>query len=234
MNTKKFLKKESEKDLQSIQTDKDNELLQRLELFVEEENRSRSKRNGNKFVWAIPSAVVACAVAAVLLIELVPFANNNLDDNYYDESNFVQVESDFAELSGALKNLMLNLSEENVSTVKRYYDSVSGDDLYYSLNVNVANIEVYYSLELMIVVNQKYDYKDFETDSSFVSETYPDFSINYKQQIALAPDTGINLIQCQAKIESEKYDIFVFRYEEYSLGNGKFLYVMDDILKFDK
>ncbi|MDE6412085.1 MAG: hypothetical protein K2L02_06115 [Clostridia bacterium] len=232
MNVKKFLKKKAQADLESLRTDRDQETLQRLKDSVAE--APKTKRN-KKWLWAIPSAALACAVAAILIVELVPSPNNDLGDAgqdgdvRYDEMNFTPETSDITELSNALTNLTLNFKEDQEVETIKYFDSVSGDEIYYYLRIDEDSM-LSYSMQVVIVVNDKYDYKDFELEGSISTETYSDYTIQYKQKIV--DDDGINLIQCKAKIESAKYEIYVLNYEEYSFENGTFLTVINNLLSF--
>ena len=233
MNIKKCLKKESQKDLRSIQTETDKEFLQRVENLVEEENTLKRKCKKNyKFLWAIPPVLSACLVATILVVVLIPKDNGNIDDIKYNENDFVQINSDFAGLTGALKYLTLNVAEEKITYIEKTYDSLSGDELYYTLRIDENSMEAYYSTELMIVVNENYHYDGFNFHDEIIEETYSDFSIQYTQQKTF--DVGLNLIQCRAEIKSKKYEIYVLNYEEYSVEDGMFLTVINTIFDFNE
>ena len=228
MNVKKFLKKKAQEDLESVRSDADQEILQRLKNAVVEE--PPKQRRNLKWLWAIPSGAVALTVATVLIVELVPFPNQDSGGVRYDEVNVEHVDSDFSELSNALTNLTLQVTEQQEISVVKYYDSLSGDDLYYVLNVAENSMEAMYSTRLLIVVNENYDYSSFEITDDFKTETYSDYSIIYRQQTT--NDTGVNLIQCRAQIDNSKYEMYVLTYEEYSVDNGMFLTVINNLLDF--
>ena len=230
MNVKKFLKKKAQEDIQSVQTEHDQEVLQCLKNSVVEE-KPKTRRN-MKWLWAVSSGAVACAVAAVLIVELVPRPNNGLGGVRYDEMNFQRKDSDFSELSNALTDLTLHFTEDQeVSTVK-FFDSLSGDDLYYVLTIAENSTEAIYNMEFMIIVNENYDYENFNLEGEVLTETYADYTIVYQQKIIRDPDIGLNTITGSAKIESAKYEMYVLQYEEYSFGDGTFLTVINNMLKF--
>lgn len=225
MRIKKYLKQQAQQNLRDLETEGDREFLAHMKESVGE--APKSKRN-LQWLWAIPS-VAACAVAVVLIVEFVPFSGDPIDDVKYDEDNFVEVDSDFTELSGALKNLTLHIAE--VSDVRKTYDSVSGHDIFYTINIEEISDIVFYKMEARIIVNSKYEFDDFEIGKKFVTEIYSNYSVTYMQEIK-SSETGLNLVQCSAKIESENYEIYVTNYEEYSLENGSFLTVINEIFDF--
>lgn len=231
MNVKKFLKKQAQEDLQSIRTDKDRETLQQLEDHVAEQ--SPKKRRNKKWLWAIPSGAVACAVTAILIVELLPSSDKDLEDVKYVEENFKHETSNISELSAALTHLTLNFTQNQVIDVAKTSDSLSGDDIYYALTINENSAEVIYSMRLLIVVNDNYDYDSFTMEEKFETKDYPDYSIAYMQQTFTDPDMGLNMIEAKAKIENARYEMYVLKYEEYSFDNGNFLTVINNLLNFN-
>lgn len=216
--------------MKSVQTDRDQEVLQRLKNSVVEEP-PKARRN-LKWLWAIPSGAVAVAVATVLIVELVPAPGGDLGGIKYDENNVVQEFSDLTELSNSLTNLTLHLTEDQAVEVTKASDSVSGDDLYFVLAIEESSQDASYSMRFLIVVNENYDYDKFEIDEKFITQSYSDYSITYYQEITPDSDFGINTVECSAKIDSAKYEMYVLKYQEYSLENGTFLTVIDNMLEF--
>ena len=237
MNVKKFLKKKAQADLQSVQSENDQAVLQRLKNAVTGEN-PKTKRN-RKWLWAIPSGALACAVAAILIVELVPHPGNDIggsDPNSggvkYEERNLEQTLSDISELTNALTDLTLHFTEYQSVGVVKFYDSVSGDDLYFVLTIDESSMEAMYSMRFLIVVNDNYEYDKFNMEGEAITETYPDYSITYTQRITPDPDFGLNLIESNAQIENAKYEMYVVKYQEYSLENGTLLTVINNMLEF--
>ena len=230
MNVKKFLKKQAKKDLQALETDEDRAFLRQLEDIAEKNARAK-KRNLN-WLWAIPSCALAGGVAAILLVELLPPAVGP-DEIKYIEANFESVDSDMAAFSAAAKNLTVNLTADQTVTVSRTYDQASGDDLYYTLRIAETTETVFVNLDLLVVVNERYDYDDFQITESFVTETVSDFSVTYRQIITANSDVGLNLIQCKGKIEKPNFEIYVLNYEEYAFDEGSFLSYLDRLLNFE-
>ncbi len=74
------------------------------------------------------------------------------------------------------------------------------------------------------------DINDKSDRINYVKETYSDFSIIYRQQVT--NDSGVNLIQSRAQIDNANYDVYVLEYTEYSLGDGMFLTIINNMLDF--
>lgn len=238
MRVKKFLKKESQKNLKDFETEGDREFLNRMRKSVVEP--PKKKRNKN-WLWAIPSAIAACAVAVVLIVEFVPFSDggdlddgsdandpNDVTDVKYDELNFDRVDSNPTELFAALDNLTINIAEERIVSVLRTYDSLSGDNLFYTMSID----DFPYIMDIKIVVNNKYEFNDFVIDENFITKIYSDYSVAYIQKITYDTDFETNLVQCTAKLDSEKYDIYITNYKEYSDEEGTFLEYIDNLFDF--
>ncbi len=233
MNVKKYLKKQAGQDLQSLETERDRAFLGQLENIAEENARARAKKRNLQGLWAIPSVAVAGGLAAVLLVELLPVADDGLDDIKYIESNFVSVDSDMNEFNGASDNLVINITaDKTVNSVVKTYDQVSGDELYYTLRIEEVTETVFVCLDMLVVVNEHYDYENFQIDETFVTETVEDFSVNYSQVVSVDPDFGLNLVKCTGKIEKPNFEIYILNYEEYALDDGSFLNYIDDLLEF--
>ncbi len=227
MNIKKYLKKIAQEDLQNVETERDREFLASLKSSSAEEPKKKTRNY--QWLWSIPAGVTLCTAAVVLPVVLVPAPDAG--DVRYEEANFIRVDSDVNELLGATKDIKINFAAEQKVNVSRIYDSVSGDDLFYTVVVDVSG-ELFYNLQTRIVVNEKYKPDDFDIEESFETVTYPDYSITYKQEVLSDSEIWINRVYCKAQIENSKYDIYVMNYEEYSFENGSFLTVIADLFDF--
>lgn len=229
MNVKKFLKKESNEDLRSLETESDRALLAQLKGAVAASAKPKRRK---RWLWAIPSSVAACAVAAVLIVHFALFPGIDPGKIKYDAMNFVRIDANITELSERLPNLTVNTSIDQLVGVQKTYDSVSGDDLFYTLSVDEESEYALYKLAARIIVNKNYEFDEFEITDEYVTNSYSNYSVKYWQRITVDPDTGLNLVQCNGKIESEHYEIYIMNYEEYSLENGTFLTVIDNLFTF--
>lgn len=229
MNVKKFLKKESNEDLRSLETESDRALLAQLKDSVAEPTKPKRRK---RWLWAIPSSVAACAVAVVLIVHFALFPGIDPDKIKYETANSVQVESNLAELSRALTNTTVHISDYQTVKIQRIYDSVSSDDLFYALSIDEESENALYKLTANIIVNKNYEFDEFEITDDYTIQTYSNYTVRYIQEISLDPNTGLNLVQCNGKIESEHYEIYIMNYEEYSLENGTFLTVIDNLFTF--
>lgn len=227
MNIKKYLKKIAQEDLQNIETERDREFLASLKSSSAEE--PKKKMRNYQWLWSVPAGVALCTAAVVLPVVLVPAPA--ADDVKYEEANFIRVDSDVNELLGATKDIKINFAAEQKVNVSKTYDSVSGDDLFYSFVIESGG-ESYYKAETTIIVNNKYEFTDFIVDETFTTVTYSDYSVICDQYIIHDNDLGFNRVLCKGKIENSKYDIYVMNYEEYSFENGSFLTVIADLFDF--
>lgn len=225
MNVKKYLKKQAEQDLKALETDSDREFLARLKESVAKNPKLGRNKN---WLWAIPSSVAVCA--AILVGTLVPLSGGG--NSRYQTANFISVDSDLTAFFEATDNLTVRFADNQVIGIQKTYDSVSGDDIYYTFSINEVLGNAYYRMETIIVVNDKYEYDDFLITKYFVTKTNLNYSVIYYQTVTADSDTGLNLVKCNAKIENSKYDIFVTHYEEYSSDNGMFLTVIDNLFDF--
>lgn len=229
MNVKKFLKKESNEDLRSLETESDRALLAQLKGSVAESSKPKRRK---RWLWAIPSSVAACAVAAVLIVHFALFPGINSGEIKYESQNFVQTDSDIAELSHALTNVAIHTTDDQTLRVQRTYDSVSNDNLFFTLVVNESSERALYNITANIIVNKNYEFDEFEITDEYVTNSNSNYLVKYWQRITVDPNTGLNLVQCNGKIESAHYEIYIMNYEEYSLENGTFLTVIDNLFTF--
>ena len=227
MNIKKYLKKIAQEDLQNVETERDREFLASLKSSSAEE--PKKKPRNYQWLWSIPAGVALCTAAVVLPVVLVPAPV--ADDVRYEEINFVQVNSDLNELFEDTTKIKINFLQTQSISISKTYDSVSGDDLYYTVAISNSE-DLFYNLQTRIVINEKYKPDDFIIEESFETVTYPDYSIIYKQDVLSDSDLGVNHVYCKAQIENSKYDIYVMNYEEYSFENGSFLTVIADLFDF--
>ena len=229
MNVKKFLKKESTEDLRSLETESDRALLAQLKGSVAEPSKPKRRK---RWLWAIPSSVAACAVAAVLIVHFTLFPGINPGEIKYESQNFVQTDSNLTELSDILTNVAVKITDDQTVRVQRTYDSVSSDNLFFTLVVNESSERALYNITANIIVNKNYKFDEFAITDDYVTSSYSTYSIRYKQIVTPNSDTGLNLVRCNGKIESEHYEIYIMNYEEYSLENGTFLTVIDNLFTF--
>lgn len=126
----------------------------------------------------------------------------------------------------------MHVTQEQLVGNTKTYDSVSGDDMFFTLNIVENTESVFYILETRIVVNENYVLKDFEFTEETVTETYSDFTVEYSRTVERDSYMEVNLVYCKARIVHGKYKIYITAYKEYSSENGTFLEVLDRLFDF--
>lgn len=219
-------------DKKSMLTEHDMQLLASLQNMVEERPSGEviaKPRNRKRIILSL----TACFIVAVVAITLIVYyALNGPGNALYLKDNFVEVESDLSELNADLNFYNINVSEiENNVIVKRIYDSVSGDNIYYDLKIGGTQIEY----GITVVVNKNYNYEDFKFDKEPYQSTLLNYSILYTQLVEPASDgTSSNVVNCKAEWQIENQCLYVTRYREYSDGEGTFFETLQSIVQFKK
>ncbi len=209
-----------------METEGDREFISQLMETVGERHAPKPKRNKN-WLWAIPSATAVCA--AVLVGTLVPWTGEIKFENKYFVDEVTTIET----LADALNGLDIRISEDQDVFVKKTHDTVSGQDLYYTMLVSEFTETVDYAIETRIIVNEKYEFEDFVLDDSFATQDCGHYSVYYKQEFTENPQTGIKSVRGKAKIDGLKYEIYVTSYKESTLGSGMFLNVIAGLFHFN-
>ncbi len=210
-----------------METERDREFLASLKSSSVEEPKKKTRNY--QWLWSVPAGVALCTAAVVLPVVLVPASDAG--DVRYEEANFIRVDSDINELFSAITDIKINFAPENKVNVAKIFDSISGDDLYFAVAIDVSG-DLFYNLETIIVVNKKYEFTELSLGETFETATYADYSVIYDQETIHDNDLGFNRVLCKGKIENSKYDIYVMNYEEYSFENGSFLTVIADLFDF--
>lgn len=112
---------------------------------------AKAKRKSFKAMWI---AAASSLVVVLLVVSLVIFLPNSSDKGYFEE-NIVTTEA-------SLKNISVYLNGNTLSDtdqwyVNRFYDSKSGDTLFYVASID--DTEESLSMRLVFVVNKYYSYE---------------------------------------------------------------------------
>ena len=153
MNLKKDLQQQAYKDAESLLTENDKQFCAKL---AEEMQDNTSKTVSKKFKLKTFASVLTSCAAAIALLVTLPFFTNKTGSTVvevrYKEENIVQESCSIADVNSNSKYFELreqgNVSFRSIS----YYDSVSSDKLYYSIEVKTDISEI----TLNIVVNKNY------------------------------------------------------------------------------
>lgn len=231
MKTKKKLQQIAEKDKQSLINEKDIALFDSYGVSFGEAPSPAETKNFNLKAFIISLSCFAVAAVAVFLIVFYSLQSRGNGFKYSD-TNIKSVDSDLAELNGDLKNFKILMGENGYNlNVKKFYDSVSSDTLYYDLKAEALDLTTDY--DFRIIVNEHYNYKDFKFNSDNVTEaTLSNFPIRYSTEIKPSEmDESVNEVNCSAEWKIGKQTVYVTHYTELSLGEGMFLENLQSVIK---
>ena len=134
---------------------------------------AKAKRKSLKAMWI---ATASSLVVVLLVVSLVIFLPNSSDKVYFEE-DIVNTEAKVSDISTYLKGNSFSNSNWNVI---RYYDSKSGDTLFYT--ASLADDESSLTLRLIFLVNPYYSYQ-VDTDEYKNAATVKGFDWKYNYTI---------------------------------------------------
>lgn len=114
-----------------------------------------SKRKKDRVLWTWILIPVISAIIVVLGITIHFISVNNTPPLEYAENNKIRVESSIAEIKGSSKYISFNFDIVDNITINRFYDSVSGDTLLYSIECTYNDSDVFF--DFISNVNYKYN-----------------------------------------------------------------------------
>ena len=232
MNFKKRFEKRIEEDKKSMYTESDREFLKVLQGMAVEcpEGEVIAKPRNYKKPLIISVAcflVVALALSLILYYTLSP----KPDDIFYLTDNFVEVDSDMDELNSDLVLFSLEADETKYSIdVKRVYDSVSTDTLYYRLIINNATQDFSLKIEFEIVVNKNFIHDNMNYRTEKLESTISTYSLIYTQDITPSALSGFSNVDCIGEMKIGKQWVYIMKYQELSLGEGTFIETLQSMI----
>lgn len=243
MKIKKFLKKVAEEDRESLINDKDVEFL--ASIGVDYNKKKIATQNEPKASYYLAAGApnyrvllicLACFIVAAITVTIILY-------NYfkpalveppiqYFESNFEEVDSDLDELNADLELFSLVVKEKDYDLkIKKTYDSLSGDDLYYSLNFDQQN-GLKKSFNLEIVVNKLYKHKQLIYDD--YSETkIAEYTVKYTETYRSMSDMPFSTVTCKGEMQIGEQCIYIVSYEEMALGQSTLIETLKFIISFN-
>ena len=244
MKIKKFLKKVAEEDRESLINDKDIEFLASIgvdynkkKVAIEKEPPASYYLTASAFNYRVLLICVACflvvalAVSTILYFSLKPASVQ--PPIHYFEDNFEEVDSDLDELNADLVLFSLVINENDYDfIIKKTYDSLSGDNLFYSLSFNQTN-GFNKSFELDIVVNSLYEHEQYEYSREPAEAQISEYTIKYDEDIKPMSGTPFVTVTGQGEIQIGEQWIFIENYEETALGQSTFIETLQSIISFN-
>lgn len=135
---------------------------------------AKAKRKNSKPMWI---ALASSLAVILLIVSLVIFLPNSSDKVYFEE-DIVNTEAKVSDISAYLNGN--TFSNAKLWNVTRYYDSKSGDTLFYT--ASLADDESSLTLRLIFLVNPYYSYQ-VDTDEYKNAATVKGFDWKYNYTI---------------------------------------------------
>ena len=132
-----------------------SEITRKDEFYSKIQKEYFSKRKKDRVLWTWILIPVISAIVVVLGITIHFISVNNKPPLEYAEDNKIIVGSSIDEINNSSKYFCFNFDVVKDVKIERFYDSVSGDTLLYSIECVYGESEI----SLFFVSNIRYDYK---------------------------------------------------------------------------
>lgn len=233
MNFKKRFENRIEQDKKSMVTESDRAYLSTLQNMVAE--RPEGEVIAKSFNRKPLIISVACFLVAALTVTLILYYTlySKPKNIFYLTENYVLVDSDIDELNADLTLFTLEVDTAKYSfKVIRTYDSVSGDTLFYRLDIISQDISLKTQIE--IVVNENFIHDDMHYSEETVEGSISGYTINYTQSLSSTSVSGItlNIVDCMGEMQIGTQWIYIQDYRELSFAEGTFVETLQSIIHF--
>ena len=150
---------------------------------------------------------------------------------YFDD-NFLEVDSSLDELNADLElfSLVVDESEYKVE-VKRTYDTLSGDDIFFTLQFTSkqgANKRFRFD----IVVNKNYDYEEVDYADDLEEKQFSDYILKYCEISQPMTGTRFVNVECMGEIQIGEQWVYIINYKETTLGQSTFIDTLQSLISF--
>ena len=248
MKIKKFLEKVAEEDRESLIDDKDIEFLASIGVDYNKKREAAKRepdssyyRTAKSVNYRVLFAGIACflvvAITAVSLSLYFSLKKSPLNPSpveppiHYFDDNFVETDSNLQELNADLQLFSLNVDESMYSVgIKRTYDSLSGDDLFFTLEfVSKQGLSKKFIFD--IVVNKNYEHDALTYTDELKEEQFADYILKYSENDQ--PTSGpFIIVSCKGEIQIGEQWIYITKYEERATGKSTFIETLQSLVSF--
>lgn len=243
MKIKKFLKKAAEEDRESLIDEKDIEFLASVGVDYNKKIEEDKKQPPasyyltapaiNRKTLLISATCFLLAVVALVLILYYSLRPSPVDPPLgYLDLNKEEIPSSLQELNEDLElfSLIADESEYEVS-VRKTYDKLSGDSLFYGIDFNHKNGKV---LRIEIVVNDKYEYKNAPYTQELQETQFNGYTLKYFQSSDSVSDSPFFEIFCQGELQIGKQWVYITSFTETVWGEqSTFIETLNSIIQFN-
>ena len=240
MKIKKFLEKVAEDDRESLINDKDIEFLASIGVDYNKKLEENKKKPEASYYLTAPAVnrkafLISASCFLIIAIVLVLILYYSLKPapiappiGYLDVNN-EKVDSDLNELNSELNLFSLVVDEEEYKiSIKKTYDSLSGDSLYYSITFT----GLMKSFKLEIVVNSLYEYNKNPYPDDLNEAQISDYTVKYTE-ISKPASGPFSEISCKGEMQIGEQCIYIVSYNETGIGQSTLVETLKEIISFN-
>lgn len=243
MKIKKFLEKAAEEDRESLINDKDIEFLASIGVDYNKKREMAKKEPDSSYYLTARSvnykalfAGIACflivAITAVALSLYFSLKTPSVEPPiHYFEDNLVKVDSDLQELNADLKLFSIIIDPDKYDVdIKKTYDSVSGDNLFFTLEFNVEEQLTSKNFTVDIVVNKFYTHKELAyIEDEIQRYQFSDYTLKYTENVQPTSGPFVN-VSCKGEMQIGEQWIYITNYSEKAWGQSTFIDTMQSLI----
>ena len=149
---------------------------------------------------------------------------------HYFEDNFVEVDSNLQELNADLQLFALTIdTDEYEVSIRKTYDSVSGDDLFFTLEFS-ANQGLSKKFRLEIVVNKFYKHEELTYTDDLSKTQFSGYTLKYLESSQPMTGTPFVSVDSMGELQIGEQWIYIVRYEETAFGQSTFIETLQSLI----
>ena len=246
MKIKKFLEKVAEEDRESLINDGDIEFLASIGVDYNKKKAAAAKEPEASYYLTArafnPKALmigIACFLVAVIAVSIILYYYLKpapvVPPVQYFEDNFVEVDSNLQELNSYLKIFSIVVDETDYDVgVRKTYDSLSNDDLYFTLEFSAnQSLSLSKSFRVEVVVNSLYEHDSLIYDKEPVERQFSEYTIKYAEILKPMSSSPFTNVVCQGEMQIGEQYIYITKYDEIALGQSTFIETLQSIISFN-
>lgn len=209
--------KETENKILENNKDFYNEIVNQY--FPEQETKSK-----RKLVLQVSSIAVVCVLIIAGITALL-FNVVKEDKVEYLLENEIGVDSNISELHSAAPWYYIN-TKENIYQVTRTYDSVSGDNLYFE--VNITNNTYAETIKINLYINPKYKSKKELPTNNIQEKQIKGVVVRYNERIS--QNSGLYDFSYKANYKQGKNELYIEYKQTWIDENTHFFEFLEGII----
>lgn len=194
MKPENYLKKAAKAEQEKI-LENGGELLASLQAQIPQKKKKRRVA-----VWLSVAATSLAFIIAAVCVGVFAFREEK--DIYYD-GNVIFAGSDLAELETSCREFTVDSTSIKISSISKAYDSVSGDTLYFELELR-ESMKIY--MEMVIVCNPNYHFT-FLTQPLLLSREINNYTLSYDFQTTQSD--ALFRINSYGKIKGTRETVYI-------------------------